>query len=133
MKIIILDDSATIRMIIEAHLEDLGVNENEIFSFENGFKALEFIYMNGADIVFTDINMPGLNGYEFAQMLYIRFPRLKNAMFAISGDENKESYMKMKEIGIHRFLKKPINAEHFEHFMKPEILKRKAAEKESQN
>lgn len=40
MKIIILDDSFTVRMIIESFLEDLGVREDEIHSFENGFDAL---------------------------------------------------------------------------------------------
>ena len=123
MNIIIVDDSMTIRMILESHLEDLGVSEDDIYSFESGFKALEFIYENGADMVFTDINMPIIDGYEFAQMLYVRFPQLKNAMFAISGEETKESYMKMKEIGVRRFLKKPINVEHFIHFIKPEIDK----------
>lgn len=123
MNIIIVDDSMTIRMILESHLEDLGVSEDDIYSFESGFKALEFIYENGADMVFTDINMPIINGYEFVQMLYVRFPQLKNAMFAISGEETKESYMKMKEIGVRRFLKKPINVEHFIHFIKPEIQK----------
>lgn len=123
MNIIILDDSMTIRMILESHLEDLGVSEDDIHSFENGFDALQFIYKNGAGMVFTDINMPILDGFEFAQMLYIRFPKLKNAMFAISGDETKESYMKMKNIGVRRFLKKPINVEHFTHFIKPEVEK----------
>lgn len=123
MKIIIVDDSTTIRMILESHLEDLGVHEDQIHSFENGFSALEYIYENGADIVFTDINMPILDGFEFAKMLYIRFPELKKTMFAISGDESKESYQKMKEIGVRRFLKKPINVEHFIHFIQPEILK----------
>lgn len=116
-------------MMIEAYLEDLEVEEDEIFSFENGFDALKFIYENGADIVFTDINMPMLSGHEFTQMLYIRFPQLKNAMFAISGDESKECYMQMKNIGLHRFLKKPMNVEHFIHFVKPEIEKVRKREK----
>ncbi|MDA7817416.1 response regulator [Sulfurimonas sp.] len=123
MNIIIVDDSKTIRMILESHLEDLGVADDNIYSFESGFDALKFIYQNGADLVFTDINMPILDGYEFVQMLYIRFPHLKNAMFAISGDETKESYIKMREFGVRRFLKKPINVEHFIHFIKPEIEK----------
>lgn len=126
MKIIIVDDSLTVRMILESYMEDLGVSEDDIHSFESGFEALKFIYENGADIVFTDINMPIIDGHEFAQMLYIRFPHLKKTMFAISGDETKESYQKMKEVGVHRFLKKPINLEHFIHFVKPEIEKLKS-------
>lgn len=128
MKIIILDDSATVRLIIESHLEDLGVDESEIFSFESAFDALRFIYNNGADLVFSDVNMPEMNGYEFASSLFVKFPHLKNSIFSISAEETKGSYEKMKKIGVHRFLKKPINVEHFNHFVKPEILKRKAME-----
>ncbi|MEA2100262.1 MAG: response regulator [Campylobacterota bacterium] len=129
MKIIILDDSLTIRMILESYLEDLGVKEECIFSFENGIDALSFIEENGADIVFSDINMPTMSGYEFASTLFSTNPELKKSFFAISGDENRESYLKMKENGAHRFLKKPINSEHFNHFVEPEIIKCKMMEK----
>jgi two-component system response regulator YesN len=128
MKVIILDDSATVRMILESHLEDLGLRDEEMFSFEDGFEALKFIAENGADIVFSDINMPKMNGYEFAKELFSFYPDLHNSVFAISGDENKESFFKMKDMGVHRFIKKPINAEHFHYFLKPEILKRRAIE-----
>ena len=130
MKIIILDDSMTIRMILEAYLEDLGVNEDEIFSFENGVDALIFISKNGADIVFSDINMPQMSGYRFAKEVFKILPELKSSFFAISGDENRESFMKMKDNGVHRFLKKPINTEYFRHFVQPEILKRRGNEED---
>ena len=123
--IIILDDSMTIRMILESYLEDLGVEDEEIHSFENGYKALDYIKMNGADIVFSDINMPYMDGYEFASLVFEVLPNLASSFFAISGDENRESFIKMKDSGVHRFLKKPINIEYFKHFVLPEILKRR--------
>ncbi|MBC8238615.1 MAG: response regulator [Helicobacteraceae bacterium] len=128
MKIIILDDSFTVRMIIESFLEDLGVSDEEIVSFENGFDALEYIQNNGADIVFSDINMPKMDGYEFAFSLFKARQDLQNSFFAISGDETRESYRKLKKIGVHRFLKKPIDSERFNHFLIPEINKRRALE-----
>jgi len=128
MKIIILDDSFTVRMIIESFLEDLGVHEDEIHSFENGFDALKFIDENGADIVFSDINMPRMSGYEFAFSLFRMRKDLQSSFFAISGDESREGFRKMKEQGVYRFLKKPINSEHFNHFLVHEINKRRASE-----
>ncbi|WP_373004601.1 response regulator [Sulfurimonas sp.] len=125
MKIVILDDSLTVRMIIESFLEDFGVEDDEMFSFENGHEAVEFIRQNGADIVFTDINMPKMNGYEFAKLVFENKPNLKSSFFAISGDESPESYADMKKVGVQRFLKKPINDAHFRHFVLPEILKRR--------
>ncbi|MEA1920004.1 MAG: response regulator [Campylobacterota bacterium] len=128
MKIIVLDDSMTVRMIVESFLEDLGLDEDEIFLFEDGRDALRFIQDSGADIVFSDINMPHMNGYEFARALFKIREDLKHTFFAISGDETRENYAKMKEQGVHRFLKKPIKSEHFKHFVYPEILKCRLAE-----
>jgi len=128
MKIVILDDSLTVRMIIESFLEDLGLRDDEVFSFESGFDALSFIDKNGVDIVFSDINMPKMSGFDFANRLFKTNPELKKSFFAISGDENRESFMKMKKNGAQRFLKKPINVKHFNHFVKPEIYKRRAME-----
>jgi CheY-like chemotaxis protein len=128
MKVVVLDDSMTIRMIIESYLEDLGLQDNEIFLFKNGYEALDFVKLNGADIVFSDINMPYMDGFEFAELVFKVMPNLKSSFFAISGEESKDSFMKMKKTGVHRFLKKPINNEHFRHFVLPEILKRRTIE-----
>ena len=122
MQIIILDDSSTIRIIIESFLKEYGVKDNEISSFKNGYEALDFIKLNGADIIFSDINMPYMNGFEFAELVFKVLPDLKNSFFAISGDENRESYNKMIKNGVHRFLNKPINNTLFNNFILPEIL-----------
>jgi len=123
MKIIILDDSLTIRMIIESFLEELGVDEDEIYSFGEGSKALGFIKNSGADIVFSDINMPDMSGFEFAELVFKIAPKLQRTFFAISGSENRESYQKMKNIGVHHFMKKPIKLGYFKHFILPEIVR----------
>ena len=128
MKIVVLDDSPTILMFIESYLEELGVDEREVFTFESGFEALQFIKRQGADIVFSDINMPKMSGYDFARKLFIMKPKLRSSFFAISGDENRESYLRMKRNGARRFIKKPINIEHFNHFVAPEIMKRRNLE-----
>jgi len=114
----------TIRMIIESHLEDLGITEEEIFSFDNGEDALDFIDKNGADIVFSDINMPQMSGYTFVEKLLETHKELRKSIFVISAEENRENYMKMKKLGVHRFIKKPIDSRYFHHFIKREIHKR---------
>jgi len=124
MKIVILDDSLTIRMIIEAYLEDIGVEEDYIFSFGKGVEALDFIKENGADIIFTDIEMPGMNGYEFVKNILEINPLFVNSLFVVSGNDDKKAIRKMKLIGAHRFIKKPIEISYFNHFIIPEIKKR---------
>jgi len=123
MKIIILDDSQTIRMIIEAHLEELEILENEIFSFEDGYKALEFIQTHGADLVFCDMHMPKMNGVEFATILFDRRPDLIRSFFVVTAEEKSKSIQEMKEVGAKRFLKKPIDERQFNHYVKKQIVR----------
>ncbi len=124
MKIIILDDSLTVRMIIEAYLEELGVEDNDIYPFENGIEAIKYIDENGADIIFTDVHMPKMDGYEFVKKVLEYNSALASSIFVISGDEDKAGIKKMKSIGVQRFIKKPINKSIFNHFVAPEIDKR---------
>lgn len=128
MNIVILDDSFTVRMIIESLLEDLGIREDEVHGFDNGFDALKYIEKNGVDIIFSDVNMPKMDGYEFAFKLFKMQEGIQNSFFVISGDETRESYRRMKQLGVHRFLRKPIDSEHFNHFLLQEINKRRAIE-----
>lgn len=123
MKIVVLDDSTTVLLTLQALLEDLGVKAEEIRLFKSGTKALEYIAQNGADIVFSDIQMPELSGYEFVERLLELSSRYVPVLFVVSADENDESRKKMKTIGAMRFIRKPINPQVFSHFVSPEIAK----------
>lgn len=123
MKIIVLDDSTTVLLTMEALLQDLGVRSDEIRLFKNGRKALEHIAQNGADIIFSDIQMPELSGYEFVEQLLELSRRYVPTLFVVSADENDDSRKKMKTIGAHRFIRKPIDPRIFNHFVAPEIAK----------
>lgn len=125
MNIVILDDSFTIRLTIEALLEDLSVQPEEMNSFSNGADALEYIKNNleNIDLIFSDIHMPVMTGYEFAEEVFKLKKSLQSVFFAISGDETKTSYRKMKEVGVHRFINKPIDSNHFNHFVEQEVKK----------
>lgn len=123
MKVVVLDDSLSMRMMIEAYLEDLGVRDNEIFSFEYGQDALDFIEKEHANIVFSDMYMPKMDGPEFVQKLLKQHPHLASTLFIISGEEDRENLKAMKNSGGKRFIKKPIDINRFNHFVFAEIAK----------
>ncbi len=63
-KILIVDDEAHIRMLIEQTLEELE-DEGVIFlTAENGEAALEIIRTEKPQLVFLDVMMPKMNGIE---------------------------------------------------------------------
>ncbi|QLA17356.1 response regulator transcription factor [Desulfolutivibrio sulfoxidireducens] len=67
-KILIVDDEVHIRMLLEQTLEELEEDHGvEILSASNGEEGLRLIREHRPDVVFLDIMMPKLNGYEVCQ------------------------------------------------------------------
>ena len=63
-KILIADDEAYIRLLIAQTLEDLPGGEAEILTAEDGAAALDLIRRERPALVFLDVMMPQINGYE---------------------------------------------------------------------
>lgn len=62
--ILIADDEAHIRLLIEQALEDLEERGIEILQAEHGIQALQIIRDERPRLVFLDIMMPGMDGFE---------------------------------------------------------------------
>ena len=63
-KILIVDDEAHIRMLIEQTLEELEDDGVEFLTAENGEIALDIIQEENPKLVFLDVMMPKMNGME---------------------------------------------------------------------
>lgn len=63
-KILIVDDEAYIRLLIEQTLEDLEDQGVELLTADNGEDALEIIRDEKPRLVFLDVMMPKLNGFD---------------------------------------------------------------------
>ena len=59
--ILVVDDSATIRRSAETMLANEGFN---VITAENGFEALSKVSRHRPDVIFVDIMMPRLDGYQ---------------------------------------------------------------------
>lgn len=101
MKVLIADDSAIIRAMLEHNLHDLG-NFNVVASVANGVKALEAIETFAPDFVITDYDMPAMNGLELCEKIQAQF---KIPVVIFSEDENIKNSCFSK--GARLFIKKP--------------------------
>jgi len=61
MKVLVVDDSKVIRMLVAECITSLG---HEVIHAENGEEGLQYIKQNAVDLVLMDVEMPGLNGFE---------------------------------------------------------------------
>ena len=66
VKVMVIDDSNTIRKSTEAILAKEGY---EVLTAANGFEAMSMITDNRPDIIFVDIMMPRLDGYQTCSLI----------------------------------------------------------------
>jgi two-component system chemotaxis response regulator CheY len=69
MKILIVDDSTAMRMIVRKTLRLAGFDGHEISETDDGMKALALIKSNPPDLVLSDWNMPNMTGIELLENL----------------------------------------------------------------
>ncbi len=70
MKILVVDDSKAMRMIVKRNLTAAGYGDgNTILEAENGVQGLAVVEAESPDLVLCDWNMPEMNGLEFLKAL----------------------------------------------------------------
>ena len=89
-------------MIIKKHLEAEGF---EVIQAESGEQAIELIHDHQFILVFTDIEMPGINGQETSRAL--RKAGCKAPIIAVSGHE-PDCISESRKAGMNGFLTKPV-------------------------
>ncbi len=122
MNIMIVEPSEVSRAVIENTLMKLGVKSGDINLFVDGGDAIAFAREEGADLLFTVLNLPGMDGIDFIDIILKEQPELVSRLFVLSSND-KDALDDVKDIGAKRFIRKPINEDYFKHFVGPEIEK----------
>jgi chemotaxis protein CheY-P-specific phosphatase CheC len=103
--VLICDDSGFARRQMERSIPDGW--DVEISHAENGLQALEMIRAGKADVMFLDLNMPVMDGYQTMQA--IRDEDLPTMVIVVSGDVQPEARKRMMGMGAIDFIRKPID------------------------
>ncbi|HEX7097265.1 MAG TPA: response regulator [Acidimicrobiales bacterium] len=72
MKILVVDDSKAMRMIVLRALRQSGFGDAEMIEAEDGVQALEKVRDEQPDLILSDWNMPNLTGIELLKELRAR-------------------------------------------------------------
>jgi len=107
-KIAIVDDEVHIRSLLEQTLEDLE-GDPEILTAANGVEGLALIERERPQLVFLDVMMPLMNGYEVCATVR-RNPALTDVTIVMLTAKGQESdRVRGLEEGAHRFVTKPFD------------------------
>ena len=107
LKIMIVDDHRTSRMLIRDALEQLGISQ--IVFAEDGEEALKTMMTAPCHMVISDFNMPKLDGLQLLKAIRSYAPTKKTPFIILSGRGDQELVMKAAELGVNNFLVKPIS------------------------
>jgi two-component system alkaline phosphatase synthesis response regulator PhoP len=118
-KILIVDDEAHIRMLIEQTLEELEDEGVEFLTAENGEIALDIIQKENPKLVFLDVMMPKMNGMEVCRRVKKELG-LDNVFIVLLTAKGQElDRQRGQEVGADIYMTKPFD---------PEIILLKAKE-----
>lgn len=123
MHIVILDASETSRMKTEDLLYELDVLSSQIYSYDNSDEAMEFIDDEGADLIFSSLELADSDGVSFTDLLLQKYPQMVSRLFITSSSKESSRFHEIKEVGAKRFINKPIKEDLFKHFVQHEIRK----------
>ncbi|WP_240770682.1 response regulator [Neptunomonas sp. XY-337] len=104
--VVICDDSSLARKQMARSLENWNVS---ITFAEHGLEAIEAIKEGKGDLLFLDLNMPIMDGYQVLER--IRRDDLQSLVLVVSGDIQPDAHTRVSNLGALDFIKKPINAE----------------------
>jgi two-component system, OmpR family, alkaline phosphatase synthesis response regulator PhoP len=109
LKILVVDDEAHIRRLLERTLMDFEDEGVEILTAENGEDALQIIQSEQPQIVFLDVMMPKMNGYDVCRTVKheLGMANIYIVMLTAKGQEmDKERGL---EVGADVYLTKPFD------------------------
>ncbi len=107
---VVIDDSATMRRIFDKQLHDLGL---DVTTFNDGREALAALEtrIQNTTIIFSDIQMPSMDGFEFCWRLQQAPWYDGTPLVMVSTCSDADSVIRVLKLGADDFIPKPFNRE----------------------
>ena len=105
--ILLTDDEQIMIDSLKFIIEKNFASDVQIFSCLSGAQALEVVAKNKIDIIFMDINMPGLNGLETLKYIIQSKPGI--VIIILSAFDQFQYAQEAVNLGVYKYLTKPVN------------------------
>jgi CheY-like chemotaxis protein len=112
-RVLLVDDDPAAIYILRTILKKMDIAE-EICVAPNGEEAMNIVLnaechnLQHPEIIFLDINMPIINGFEFVALFNTLDLKNKVEIVILTSSENEKDIKKMEDLGINKILHKPI-------------------------
>ncbi len=107
-RVMIIDDSKTIRRSAETLLKKVGC---EVITANDGFEALSKITEHNPDIIFVDIMMPRLDGYQTCALIKNNQTFKTTPVIMLSSKDSIFDRARGRIVGSEEYLTKPFSKE----------------------
>jgi len=108
LRILVVDDSATIRRSAETMLSNEGC---EVITAENGFEALSKITRHQPNLIFVDIMMPRLDGYQTCAIIKNNSDFRDTPVVMLTSKDGLFDMARGRVVGSDQYLTKPFTRE----------------------
>lgn len=105
--VLIVDDSPGMRKVIRKMLGQSGFATEQCLEAGDGIEALAVLDKERVDIVFTDINMPNMNGEELMERISVTPSHQHLLVLVVSTDRSEERMQRMLALGAKGYVTKP--------------------------
>jgi len=109
-RILIVEDSPTMRALLVSALEDLE-GSPKISEVESGFEALRQLPRESYDLILTDINMPDINGLELVSFVKTNDAYRSIPLIIVSTEGSDRDRDKGMNLGADAYVVKPFDPE----------------------
>jgi len=111
-KILIVDDSKSIRALLSSLIEE-NVKHVQVDTVSSAEEALEYLERHTVNLILLDIIMPGIDGFEFAKLIKQNESTQKIPIIFITASLNKDEFMqKGFSLGAIDYIQKPFDEIH---------------------
>ncbi|WP_297214138.1 MULTISPECIES: response regulator [Thermodesulfovibrio] len=107
MRILIVDDEAIIRELMLQIIDEIENLDIETLEAADGLEGLELIKKEKPDIVFLDIMMPKLNGFEICRILQNEPPSWNMKVVILTAKGQEIDKQTARELGVKWYITKP--------------------------
>jgi CheY-like chemotaxis protein len=114
MRILVADDSRDVTYTLGLLLEFMG---HEVRTARDGLEVLEVAEEFEPQVVFLDLGMPRMDGYEACRQIRLRPWGVSATLVALTGWSQEQHRQRSREVGFDHHLVKPIDAAVLEGFL----------------